>query len=53
MISSQEKKIIWMLDFVGHQEAKAFQGSFTSIDVITQKEIILIGGIANQLKEGQ
>ena len=40
MVSSQEKKVPWVLDLVGKQKTDGFERIFASIDVITQKEVV-------------
>lgn len=40
MISSQQEKILWILNFVCKKEAYDFQRLFASVHIIAQKQIV-------------
>lgn len=40
MVSTENKKILWVLDFVSEKQAHYFQRLFSSIYIITKEQVI-------------
>ena len=40
MIASEHEKVFRILNFVGQEEAYGFDGLFSSIHIVTQKQIV-------------
>ena len=41
VISSEQEEVIWVLDFVCHQQANCFNALFASINVVPHKQKLL------------
>ena len=44
MIASQDEEILGILDLICQEKADGFQGLFPSIYVVSQKEVVGLGG---------
>lgn len=51
MVSPQQEEILWVLDFVGKHERDAFDGLFSSVDIVSQKQVILVPRISTVLEQ--
>ena len=51
MIPPQQKEVLRVLDLISQHERNAFDGLFSSIDIIPEEEIVLIPGIATVFEE--
>lgn len=47
VIPSKHEKVVRMLDFIRHQQAKALQRTFPTIDIITKKKVTLARWVTN------
>ncbi len=43
VISSEQEEILWIFDLVGKQQTDSFQRLFSSVDVISQKQVVTLG----------
>jgi hypothetical protein len=53
VVASQKEEILWVLNFVGEEEANCLKRLLAAVDVITEEEIVCIGREAAVLKESQ
>ena len=53
MISSEQKEVLRVLDLVSQQEAHSLQRLLSSVDIVTQEEVVGIRREASILKEPQ
>ena len=51
MVASQQEEVFWILYFVSHQETDALNRMFSSIDIISQKQVVGITREPSILKE--
>lgn len=42
VVSSQQKEIFWVLDFVSKQKTNHFQGLLSSVNIISKEEVICL-----------
>jgi len=40
VVSPEEEKVLWVLDFVGQEEADGLQGLLASVHVVAQKQVV-------------
>ena len=50
MISSKKKEVLGELDFVSKEQTNGFYVLIASVNVVSQKKIILISRITNELE---
>ena len=53
MVSAEDEKVFWVADLEGEQETNGLDGLPAAVDIVTEKEIVCIGGEATILKEPQ
>lgn len=53
MVATQQEEILGVFDLVGQQEADGFQRLLPSVHVVTQKQVVTLGGEATVLEEPQ
>jgi len=53
VISSKKEEILWVLNFVGKEQADGLYALFSSINIISQEEIIALRRVPSELKEPQ
>lgn len=53
VISSEQKEIFRVLDFVSQQQADGFQRLLSSVNVVAEEKVIRLGGKASVLEEPQ
>ncbi len=51
MVSSEDEEIFGVLDLVGQKQTDGLQGLFSSIDVVTEEEVVGLGREAAVLKQ--
>ncbi len=51
VIPPQQKEVFRVLDLISQHERNAFDGLFSSINIIAEEEIVLIAGIATVFEE--
>ena len=44
MVTAQNEEILRVLDFIGEQQADGLQGLLSSVDVVTQEQVVGAGG---------
>lgn len=50
VVSSKKKEVLWELDFVSEEQTNSFYVLIASVNVVSQKKIILISRISNELE---
>jgi hypothetical protein len=40
VVSSQQKEVFWVLDFVSEKQANGFEGLSTAVHVVFQEEVV-------------
>lgn len=53
VIASQKKKVPWILNFISQKKANSFKWVFSSIDIITQKEVVALRREFAVIKQSQ
>lgn len=53
VISSQEKEVLGVADFVGQEQDYGFYVLVSSVDVVSEEEVVLLGRIARKLENAQ
>ena len=53
VVSSEQKEILWVFDFVSEEETDGLEGLFASVDVVAQEEVVGVWGEAAVLKESE
>lgn len=53
MVSSQQKKVFWVLYLVSQQEADGFQGLLASVYIVTQEQVVALWWKASIFKQPQ
>lgn len=53
MVSAQDEKVLGVLDLVGEQQADRLQRLLSSIDIVSQKQIIGLGWETTVLEEAE
>ena len=53
VISSKKEEILWVLNLVGKEQADGLYALFSSINIISQEEIIALRRVPSELKEPQ
>jgi hypothetical protein len=53
VISSEEEKVLWVLDLVGEEETNSLQALLSSVHIISQEEIVGIRGEPTIFEESE
>jgi hypothetical protein len=53
VIPPKDEEVLWVLDLVGKEQADRLQGLLSSIDVVSQEEIVCFGREPSVLKQAQ
>ncbi len=53
VVPPQEEEVVGALDLVGHQQADALQGLLAPVDVVTQKQVVLLGRLPEELENSE
>lgn len=53
MIASEQEKVLGVLDFVSEQEAHGLEGLLATVDVVSQEEVVCIGGEATVFEQSE
>lgn len=53
MVSSQQKKVFWVFDLVGQQEADGLQRLLASVHIVAQEKVVALWGEASIFKQPQ
>lgn len=53
VVSSEQKEVLWILDFVCKQQANCLQRLFSSVDVVAQEEVIALWWESTVLEQSQ
>lgn len=53
VISSQEEKVLWVFNLVSQEKAYSFETLLSSVDIVSQEEIVSIRGESSILKQSQ
>jgi hypothetical protein len=51
VVASQQEKVFRVLDFIGQHEGDALDGLFSSIDVVSEEEVVLVARVAAVLEQ--
>lgn len=51
MVASEHEEVLGVLDFVGHEQADALDGHFSSVDIVAEEEVVSISGESSVLEE--
>ena len=51
MIAPEKEKVFRVLDFIGEHERDTFDGLFSAVDIVTEKEVVLVAGVATVLEK--
>jgi hypothetical protein len=53
VVASQDEEVLGVLDLVGQEEADGFEGLLSTVDVVTEEEVVGLGREATVLEEAQ
>jgi len=53
VVSTEDEKVLGVLDLVGQEQANSLQTLLSSIDVVTEKNVIGLGRESSVFKESQ
>lgn len=53
MVSAQDEKILWILDFVCQQQADCFQRLLAPVDVVAQEQVVRLRGKPSVFKKSK
>lgn len=53
VVATQQEEVLGVLDLVGQQQADGLQRLFAPVHVVTQEQVVALGGKAPVLKEPQ
>jgi hypothetical protein len=51
MVASEDGDTMWESNFEGDEEGYGFDGVVASVDVVTHKEVICVGGVSADAEE--
>jgi hypothetical protein len=51
VITSEKEKVFRILDFIGKHEGDAFNGLFSAVDIVAEKEVVLVAGVTAVLEK--
>lgn len=53
VVSSEQEKVVWKLDFVGKEKGYGLDALFSSVHVVAQKKIVGVGRKPSHLEQSQ
>lgn len=53
MVTAEDEKVLWVLDLVGEEKADGFKGLLSSVDVVTEEEVVGFRWESSVLEESQ
>ena len=53
MVSPQQEEVFRILDFIGEKKTDSFQRVLSTIDIISQKEVVRVGRIPSVFEQSQ
>lgn len=53
VVAAQQEKIFWVLDFVREEQTDRLQGLLSSVDIVSEEQVVCLGGKSTVLKEPQ
>ena len=53
MVAAQDEEVFGVLDLVGQEQANGLEGLLASVHVVTEEEVVCLGGEAAILEQAQ
>jgi hypothetical protein len=53
VVTSEDEEVFGVLDLVGEEQADGLEGLLTSVDIVTEEEVVGLGGEATVLEESE